>query len=219
VYTGIANLILGVEGAYQFGNHITSTTLYPDDQTVANGNYGSRKVKAYAFQTGVTYLMPNKKYTPTVGGSYTYLSGDKYKSVDRTYRGWNPMFEDQAGGTLFNKILGYSNAQLFNLNGSIKPMEDLKVSLDYYYLRLNKPYTAVATTTAATLSGVSGDPTYRMKGGRKSLGNEVDLNLTYDYTEDVQFGLSAGTFIPGAAFDSSNKKTANQLIGSMKVTF
>jgi len=217
-YTGIANLILSLEGAYQFGNHITSAILYPDDNAASAP--GSRKLKAFAIQTGAMYMMPKVKYTPTIGGNYTYLSGDKYLSVNKTSHGWNPMFEDQSGGTLFNKIMGFSNCQLFNLNGSIKPWDDIKIALDYYYLRLINPYTSVATTTApVTLSGVFGDPTYRMKSGKRSLGNEVDLNLTYDYTEDVQFGLSSGAFMPAGAFDKANKKTASQVIGSMKVTF
>jgi hypothetical protein len=135
------------------------------------------------------------------------------------------MYENQAGGTLFNKILGYSNAQLYNLSLSGKPMEDVKVALNYYYLRLNKAYNSDSGPAIATLTGVIGDPTYAMKDRKKSLGNEVDALITYDYTEDVQLGLNVGCFIPGAAFDKGtaatpgNKQTATQVIGSMKVTF
>jgi len=57
-----------------------------------------------------------------------------------------------------------------------------------------------------------------MKPKGYGLGNEVDLGVTYDYTEDVQFTLSGGAFMPGASFNE-NKETAKQLIGSMKVTF
>ena len=96
-------------------------------------------------------------------------------------------------------------------------MDDVKVSLNYYYLMLNQSLTGNPTTIH--LSGVYNDPTYTMKGEKKGLGSEVDLGITYDYTEDVQFGLNTGAFIPGSAFDKVNKKTANQVIGSMKVTF
>ena len=101
-------------------------------------------------------------------------------------------------------------------------MEDLKVALSYYYLRLNKPY---YNANDANLTGVVGDPTYTMKDGKKNLGSEVDAILTYDYTEDVQLGLNMGWFFPGAAFNkgsdnaTGNKLTASQVIGSMKVTF
>ena len=214
VYTGIENMLLGLEGAYQFGNHITSAALYPDDTVRLAGS--SSKVDAYAIQSIMQYAFPKVKYEPIARFAYTYLSGDKYLSAKDNYKGWNPMFEDQAGGTLFNKILGYSNAQLFNLCGIVKPMEDVTAKLDYYYIRLNQPYSALAT--AVRLSGVPTDPAYKMKGAH-SLGQEVDLLLTYDYTEDVQFALNTGAFIPGEAFSHENDATATQVIGSMKVTF
>ena len=69
------------------------------------------------------------------------------------------------------------------------------------------------------LTGVFGDPTYAMKAGKKNAGSEVDAAVIYDYTEDVQFGLSYGAFMPGNAFTDPNSETAQQVIGSMKVTF
>ena len=72
----------------------------------------------------------------------------------------------------------------------------------------------------ANLTGVAGDPRYSMNVNKHTLGNEFDANITYDYTEDVQFGLGLGWFVPGNAFDKDeNRKTASQVIGSMKVTF
>jgi hypothetical protein len=212
-FTGIENCMLGLESAFQFGEHQANTTLYPNEGAASNRN---RKVTAYALQAIANMAMPSKKYTPSMGASYTYLSGDKAASTADTYKGWDPMFEDQAGGTLFNKILGYSNAQLLNLNGSIKPMEDLKIALNYYYIRLNHSFTGAS---AVNFSGVTGDPTYVVKGGKKYLGSEVDLGVTYDYTEDVQFGLNTGMFMPGNVFSAQNNKKASQVIGSMKVTF
>jgi hypothetical protein len=100
-------------------------------------------------------------------------------------------------------------------------MQDVKLALDYYYLMLNVTYKNATSINpySVNLSGVAGDPTYVMAPNKKSLGQEVDLGITYDYTEDVQLGLNAGAFIPGAAFDKKNKETAKQVIGSMKVTF
>ncbi len=215
-YTGIADMILGLESAFQFGDHVADNVLYPNEGN-ATALRPNRKVSAYAIQAMATYLMPKKKYTPVLGGSYTYLSGDKYLSVSDNYRGWDPMFKDQGYGQLFNKILAFTNAQLFNLNGSIKPTDDLKVALNYYLLRANKTFTDAASSV--NLSGIAGDPTYAMKNGKEGMGSEVDLDLIYDYTEDVQFGLMTGAFFPGSAFDKANKKTASQVIGSMKVTF
>jgi len=54
---------------------------------------------------------------------------------------------------------------------------------------------------------------------KKGFGHAVDVTATYDYTEDVQFGLTFGYFNPGKAFMSNNQESASQLVGSMKVTF
>ncbi len=51
------------------------------------------------------------------------------------------------------------------------------------------------------------------------LGDEVDLTLVYDYTEDVQFGLMAGVFFPGDAFAKEERKAATEVIGSITVEF
>ncbi|MCX5697552.1 MAG: alginate export family protein [Candidatus Omnitrophica bacterium] len=219
-YTGIKNLILGAEGAFQYGEHLANRSLYVDEGLNDNTR---RKATGYAIQAIANYVMPDKKLKPSVGGSYTFLSGEKYQSEKKSYRGWDPMYEDQAGGTLFNKILGYSNAQLFNVNGSVKPMDDVTMSLNYYYLRLVKAYPDVSDAgskpTAVHMNGVTGDPTYDMAPHKSSLGQEVDLAMIYNYTEDVQFGLSGGAFVPGNAFSKTNRDTAKQVIGSMKVTF
>jgi hypothetical protein len=209
----IKNLTIGLENAWQFGDHFANTALYPND---IGGNL-NRKVLAFAGQLTANYVMPDKKFTPAINGSYTYLSGDKYRNMGDTYRGWDPMFKDQNSGTLFNKILGYSNCQVFNVGGSIVPLEDIKVSLGYYYLLLNRPFTNEAQRLV--LSGVPNDPRYRMRPGAKHLAQEIDLGVTYDYTEDVQFGLNGGLFLPGNAFDADKRQNASQVIGSMKVTF
>ncbi len=210
VYTGIENVMLSLETAYQFGDHLANTTYYPDELST---NSGMRKASAWALQGIGSLVLPKIKHTPILSGSYTFFSGDKWKSSHK-YTGWDPMYEDTLGGTILNKLI-YNNFHLFNAGVSIKPMDDLKVALQYYYALLQYKY---PDNTTATLNGVSGDPTYKMTN-EKGLGNEIDLGLTYDYTEDVQFGLNAGMFIPGEAFQNDNSATASQVIGSMKVTF
>jgi len=221
-YTGISKLFLSLEGAYQFGRHIRNMALYPDE---ASNDGAARKRDAYAVQLMSNYdlsAMPVMgKYLPTLGVNYTLLSGDPYNSRDNKYRGWDPMFEDQSGGTLFNKIFAASNCQVLNVAGSLKPLEDVKLTLDYYYLRLIKAYRIElgSLIDRMNLTGVFGDPTYAMKAGEKNAGNEIDASVIYDYTEDVQLGLSYAAFMPGNAFTDPNSETAQQVIGSMKVTF
>ena len=217
VITRIAGLTLQGEAAYEFGDHLLDSTLYPNEASAALGLDARRKVQAWAIQGMASYALPvAKKYVPMVSGSYTYLSGDKYLNSGRTVHGWDPMFEDQNGGTIFNKIFKATNYQLINGGVSMKPMDDLKLSLDAYYLLLNRKYTDPAT--GIYLSGNVNDPTYKMTS-KRALGLEWQAGLTYDYTEDVQFGLTGGIFMPGAAFSSDNRDAAKQVMGSMKVTF
>jgi len=221
-YTGISKLFLSLEGAYQFGRHIRNQFLYPDE---ASNDGASRQRDAYAVQLMSNYdlsaVTAIGKYLPTLGVNYTVLSGDPYQSRSKHYRGWDPMFEDQSGGTLFNKIFAASNCQVLNVAGSMQPLEDVKLTLDYYYLRLIKAYRIEngLLVDRMNLTGVFGDPTYVMKAGKKNAGTEIDAAVIYDYTEDVQLGLSYAAFMPGNAFTDPNSETAQQVIGSMKVTF
>ncbi len=149
--------------------------------------------------------------------TYTYLSGDKNNN-DR-YSFWDPMFEDQILNSVVNAILPATNVMAFNAKASLKPMEDVTVTGVYGYYRLAKAMDAA--------NGVLGIPTstlYSATGffamdNNKSVGHAFDLITTYDYTEDVQLGLTFGYFNPGSAFNDALDNNATQLIGSMKVTF
>jgi hypothetical protein len=217
----IDNFLLNAEVAHQSGTYTASATTYPNDTTYGGRTAGqSDKRDAWAVQLGADYLFADKKYTPSLGIWYTYLSGDKDGNLSgETYRAWHPMFEDQGTGTIANAILAYSNCHVLNVNGGMRPRDDTMVMLKYTHITLDKPYTNGNTKI---LSGVYGNATYLMTD-RDHVGDEVDLLVTYDYTEDVQLGLNAGVFIPGSAFDSNdttgNDRNAAQLIGSMQVTF
>ena len=51
------------------------------------------------------------------------------------------------------------------------------------------------------------------------LGQEIDLQATYDYTEDVSFGLLVGWFMPGEFYIAPANDTATDVVGSLKVSF
>jgi len=218
-YMGIKGLALGLEGAWQFGEYVANSTLHIDDPVNDNG---VRDRDAYAIQFTSSYNLSDlsekvAKYQPVVSLGYTVLSGEKFGRIATDYKGWDPMFENQAGGTLFNKIFGFSNVRLLQLGAAVSPIEDVRLDLTWYKLNFVKSYPG--DNSVANLTGVTGDPTYAVKGGESDIGNELDINLTYDYTEDVQIGLGTGFFFPGDAFDTNNDRTAGQFIGSMKVTF
>ncbi|MFA5356080.1 MAG: alginate export family protein [Candidatus Omnitrophota bacterium] len=203
--TAIENLKASIEGAYQFGHRRAAG--------------GETDYKAWALQPMLTYDIRGTKldkYLPQVGLCYTYLSGNKV-SDDSSRQLWNPMYYDQALNNITYAILPFSNLQVINLKGKMKPADDVTLMANYGYYRLAKKVTSLKAPFANSDNTNYGS--YTMKGD-KDLGSALDLTAIYDYTEDVQLGLTAGMFFPGKAFDSpSGDGKAVQVIGSMKVTF
>jgi len=190
----VENLNTSLEVAYQNGNDRSA----------------GKHRNAWAMQAMADYTFADVSMKPNVGLGYTYLSGDK-DSSDSKNKAWNSMYYDQALNNITYAILPFSNLKVVNLKGGLKPMEDLSLSAVYGYYMLDKK--------VSSLSGSYADSGSYSMNDKKSLGNALDITATYDYTEDVQFGLTAGMFAPGKAFASSNDRTATQLIGSMKVSF
>lgn len=161
-----------------------------------------RSTSDTAVQLMADYTLAGMKMAPKIGLDYTHLTEN-----------WNALFEDQTPADIANLILPNTNLQVVGASLSVKPMDDLNVKLRYANLALVKRMT---TTLASAYNGVA----YTMDTGKKELGDEVDLSLTYDYTEDVQFGLSGGYFKQGHAFSKpTHYESAGQVIGSMKVSF
>ncbi len=181
----------------------TGELVYQNSKLVARSD--TKSADDMGLLLTADYAFPKVQMTPKLGLLYLRVSDN-----------WDSMYEDLTAGDIINAILPLSNCQAIGVNLTAKPMEDVTAKLSYTNARL---LTAVPTLTGWT--GVTGAtvPTYTMTS-KKDLGNEIDLKLTYDYTEDVQFGLDLGYFMPGKAFDkNTNRDEASQLIGSMKVTF
>ena len=194
----IESLKTSLEAAWQFGKN-----------RVATATGVTTKRNAFAIQARADYGFGKVKFTPAIGGSYTYLSGDGKDA------GWNQMYYNQNLGNIAYAILPFSNMHVFNLKGSVKPMEDVTLSALYGYYKLAN---TVSTITSGKFD--SNGATYlnaTALSGKSNLGQEVDITATYDYTEDVQLGLTMGCFAPGDAFH--NDRMATQAVASMKVTF
>ncbi|MCK9604648.1 MAG: alginate export family protein [Candidatus Omnitrophica bacterium] len=236
----IKNLTLDVQGAYQFGTY--NPKFDPNMRSTGDG-FGEDQLaetckrSAFAFQAEATYDLKDismlTKYSPAITGNYTYLSGAGRDKVGRTsYKGWDPMFEDQTYGHLMNAIMANTNMHRIAMSGKAKLTDDIGVKLDYVASWFAKRY---PEGRLAVLSGIADSSTtarvFRM-GKERFIGQEVDVTVTYDYTEDVQFSLMGGVFSPSRAINDGyqvdtnvdggrwpHKASAQELIGSMKVTF
>ncbi|MBM3250261.1 MAG: hypothetical protein FJZ09_05390 [Candidatus Omnitrophica bacterium] len=211
----IENLTFQAEGALQRGRY--------------NSDYGTTAGKhvadynAYAVETAVTYTWKKSKYTPSATVLFAQFSGENNNwdsAATHQYRGWDPMFENQTFGHIANALLPQTNVRLIGLTGSMKPKDDVTAKLEYYNYWFVNPWGPDTTLTDYYGNAIG------TKNDRHA-GHEIDLTLTYDYTEDVQFNLLGGIFIPGGQFSretsptntGSNNHAASEVIGSMKVTF
>jgi len=180
---------------------------------------------AWAADLGAAYAI-DYKWSPKVAARYIYRSGQKQGGDDADddttgvskYKAWDTSFEDQTHGIIANRIFNNnndgvdSNGSTINLMASVVPVQDLTVALDYYYFMLAQRWTNLDDTTRAAMNN------YEVRNN-KNLGQEVDLSLAYDYTEDVKLGLTAGFFLPGKTFLKDNNDMASTVMADVSVSF
>ncbi len=211
-----------------------------------SGDYDSesatkRDQKANAFQVTGDYTCPDVTIpginatlkNPMLKLGYTHYSGEEVGNTG-DHEAWIPLYEDQTQGIVANYILSgvnggqNSNADILNVGGSLSPLQDLTLSIDFYKFWLDEKLVAGDNDQASTNSGLgwtnlATSSNYYMKAD-KDLGSEIDVALSYDYTEDVKMGLCAGWFKPGDAFDGAsvndyNDETATQVLATLDVSF
>ena len=218
---------LNVQGelAWQLGNK-------PVGLTVGSTSYGQEAEhrNAMAAQLLASYALPVvEKYKPTVNASYTYVSGDKdgYANGNvpgsgksaKVYTAWDPMFEGQGGGTIYNTLFNLTDMNIIALGASVNPLEDVNVSATWSNLWAAQRF---GTYNPLELMQPNGYAYAFIPSGtdkKRGLGNEADVNMTYNYTEDVTFGVSLGWFVPGSVFADANKSTASQAMVDLGVKF
>ena len=201
-------LTLNFEVAHQFGDYRDGSGLHAQRD-------------AWAGQLGLDYKLLNKAYS-ILGFWYTFLSGDgdQYSSATgsagSTYTAWDPMFEDQTGGELINLILPHTNSHTINLYFFTYLRKNLNMLIKYTHQRLVKNH---FSDRYAIAEGPAYGNYYYLDRSSKHLGDEIDLKLTYDYSENTQFILDSGVFIPGGLLASENDNTAYMVRLSAKVNF
>lgn len=207
----IENLTASLEAAYQFGRNT---------QSAATGgalSSGAKRHDAWALQAMADYTFAKVKTTPKVGASYTYLSGAQAPGATRN-TGWDPMFYDQKLNNIVYTLLPFSNMNAYNLRASMKPVDDVTIDAVYGYYNVAQKNAAAFTAPFSSDNAGTAYLASTAYTGKTHLGEAFDITATYDYTEDVQFGITGGVFRAGGAL-ATNGKAAQQVIGSMKVIF
>jgi hypothetical protein len=185
---------------------------------------------AMAAQVLASYALPvMDKYKPTVNASWTYVSGDKNSALNygadavksaKTYSAWDEFNTIQGAGTIYRAIFPLSNENIISFGASVNPLEDVTAGVTWSGLWALEPYGLqnpgyLIQPDGSYITETANDA--NVKG--YWLGNETDVNLTYNYTEDVTFGLSLGWFVPGDVFSPNQHVTAQQAIANVGVKF
>lgn len=221
--TPIEGLNVQAELAWQRGNRVAATS-------VAANRQDNEKRDAIGAEFLANYKVPVlEEYHPVAQYVYVHVSGDSnpddraYSSQSSTnkYTGWDPMFENQSGGTIYNSIFNLTNLNVHIVSLQANPIEDVTTKVSWTGLWLDKELEADDGTVAFELVQPDGTATSGLShnGGEKDIGYEVDFEALYDYTEDVQIGLNLGWFVPGDLFTVANDDIASQAIIHGNVNF
>jgi len=229
----VENLALNGELAFQLGE-LTDGQAGPDDNPLALDR------DAMAVNVAGTYALADLlPYAPVIGVEYLYLSGEE-ETVTGDFDAWDPMYRGKVTSAIRDYIenlyatadptdtSGWTNQHTIKAIGSLdlgELVDGLSLDLAYLYYWFDEEPVA---------------------GVDDHIGDEINLSLTYDYTEDVQFALDGAWFIPGDYYDNlhtietlygtgsglststttaqaaqtrSTKDTAVSIVGSCKVTF
>jgi hypothetical protein len=196
----VENLTLSGEGAMQWGKLYDKAGPWNDS---TNGSALNRSRLAWAIDVSGDYLWKESTYKPNLGLGFTYLSGEESANAGK-FNAWDPMFKgkfnslirdymagtqaawDGVGGNIYQTLdtqdpSGATDSMTLFVDAGLKPMEDLSLKARYLHF-----------WAAESVAGRS-----------KTLGDEFDTSLVYDYTEDVQFDLTGGIFLPGKFYKDS----------------
>jgi len=205
-------LNLSAEAALQKGNKAISSSDHTDRNAL-----GVQLISKYKVP-----LESTKEWSPVLSSSYTYVSGaENPANSNEKYKAWDPMFENQNGGKIFNTLFDQTNCHTVQVKGAIKPLQDLTASLEWSGLWLA---TRLADdngdgNTSLVVKQPDGSTVTQNTTSDKKLGDEISLGLVYDYTEDVKLGASYGMFLPGSTFSKDNNRSATQMMVNANVAF
>jgi hypothetical protein len=216
----IEDWTVALEGAMQFGNYIG-----------VNNQVSERDRFAYAIDAMVETRIFQDDYAwrPVLAAEYIVYSGQVNQGgqtgdvqANGNYTGWNPMYRGKFD-TAIREFQGSfyalsqtvtpstTNQHQMLFKATVEPMDSVKVEGTYAFFWLYADY--AQQNTAAAQANTN-----------RFVGQEVDVNVTWDYTEDVQFGLLTAWFFPGSAFSADvqgvgKKAPATNMVGTVKLSF
>ena len=193
------------------------------------GDWMSSSVTAWAFSAGAGYEF-DVNVAPYFGVELNYASGDD--SIDDGDRGtFTNLFPDNHGKYGYMDQMVWQNMINVRATAGFKPVEKLDFHGDFHlfwlaqendawYHGVGFPLFFYSNPNAGVKSGFSRAAV--AAGGVKSVGNELDLALKYDYNEALSFKLGFSHFFAGEVADSAfggDHGDANWFYSQVKLGF
>jgi hypothetical protein len=208
----IEDWTVALEGAVQMGRYIG-----------VNSQDAERDRHAWAIDAELEcrVFQDDFAWRPVLAVEYILYSGEKNPANPGTnsdWTGWDPMFRGKFDTAIreFQNVF-YATTQASSpsftnqhqIIGKIvlEPTDDITVKAKYANFWLDKIY-------QENVGGGVAENT------NKHIGQEVDLQIIWDYTEDVSFGLLTAMFYPGNHFASfADNDPATDVVGTVKLSF
>lgn len=182
------------EIAYQFG-----------DTDMESGN---EDISALGAHAGLTWR-PDMELSPYIGFEYFFLQGDDDPELENE---WRQVFSNHTYGEIAESYIA-SNMHMFNVNLGLDNIADGKFAagLKYFYFLLDEDEGTLGATGLPTV-GPGGHPGYEyhyqalpfLTGDDSDFGHEIDLYLTYNFSDSLVAKVVGGVFIPGDAIETFN---------------
>ena len=218
----IEDWTVALEGAYQGGSYMG---------IAAQDAQRDRSAWMLNAMVESRILQDDYAWRPVAKLEYVFYSGEKnmgdiQTSSNGMYGGWNEIYR----GRFFTAIREWQNVFYATsttsspastnqhqviLSGTLEPTDSITLEGTYAAFWLAEPY-----QTSSDILGVDAYGRVNQRNVNTFVGQEVDLQVTWDYTEDVSFNLLSAWFFPGNHFSSFQADdTATDVVGSVKLSF
>ena len=215
----IEDWTVAAEAAYQFGQY-----LGPDPANAPQVHQRDRSAWAIDAMVECRYFQEDYAWRPVLAAEYIFYSGEdnigpNNRSNNGNYTGWDPMFRGKFDTAIreFQNVFyrtwvpstpSYTNQHQMLFWATVEPTDSITFTAKYGQFWL-----ANAFANNSDFGGGVAQNT------AKHVGAELDLMLTWDYTEDVSFDLLTGWFFPGNTFGQEADSVATDVVGSVKLSF
>ena len=222
----IQDWTIAAEGAFQFGNAV-----------VTDVQRSQRDREGWGFDVSAEcrYFANLYAWKPVLTGEYVFYSGDEHASeldeavvtgtthrlteLDGTYTGWDPMYRGKFD-TKYREFIGryYATGAFPRRARLYQSSADASFTNQHQVLMS----AAIMPMDSLTCSGKLGlfwlDEDISETFTNDYIGTELDLNLVWDYTEDVSFGLLGAWFYAGDLYDDEDN-AATEIMSSVNLSF